>query len=333
MSKREFTKYPHHVDPYKKHRITDEELDFLQELQKEMNTQNTWAQADPRIWVIQEPIRKYLDNVETDLRNDPDTVEILNQIADGAELYVDDIHMETPQQLYHTIQSIIKNDDLEEQYQVELIRDYRVLIHGRNDLGEVVWDASLDNIEKIGMLSIVEWVMEYTIHHAELRYFVKELYLHPGIFFLTYRDGVNYLEKYESKYDKDVRLYAMSPKDLFTDCSPEIKKLFDILHTVDFSKKNRKIYISGKISGTDDYLERFAAAEKKFSEQGYEVVNPAYEGTKLKDASYEDYMELSFQLLKDCDIIYMLKDWRTSPGANQEYGYALAKDMEIQFEK
>ena len=333
MSKREFTKYPHHVDPYKKHRITDEELDFLQELQKEMNTQNTWAQADPRIWVIQEPIRKYLDNVETDLRNDPDTVEILNQIIDGAELYVDDIYMATPQQLYHTIQSIIKNDDLEEQYQVELIRDYRVLIHGRNDLGEVVWDASLDNIEKNGMLSIVEWVMEYTIHHAELRYFVKELYLHPGIFFLTYRDGVNYLEKYESKYDKDVRLYAMSPKDLFTDCSPEIKKLFDILHTVDFSKKNRKIYISGKISGTDDYLERFAAAEKKFSEQGYEVVNPAYEGTKLKDASYEDYMELSFQLLKDCDIIYMLKDWRTSPGANQEYGYALAKDMEIRFEK
>ena len=54
MSKREFTKYPYHVDPYKKHRITDEELDFLQELQKEMNTQHTWAQADPRIWVIQE---------------------------------------------------------------------------------------------------------------------------------------------------------------------------------------------------------------------------------------------------------------------------------------
>jgi len=55
MSKREFAKYPYHVDSYKKHRITDEELDFLQELQKEMNTQHTWDQADPRIWVIQEP--------------------------------------------------------------------------------------------------------------------------------------------------------------------------------------------------------------------------------------------------------------------------------------
>lgn len=132
MSKREFTKYPYHVDSYKKHRITDEELDFLQELQKEMNTQHTWAQADPRIWVIQEPVKKYLDNIETDLRNDPDTVEILNQIADGAELYIDDVHMATPQQLYQAIQNIIKGDDLGEKYQVELIHDYRVLIHGRN---------------------------------------------------------------------------------------------------------------------------------------------------------------------------------------------------------
>lgn len=214
-----------------------------------MNTQHTWAQADPRIWVIQEPVKKYLDNIETDLRNDPDTVEILNQIADGAELYIDDVHMATPQQLYQAIQNIIKGDDLGEKYQVELIHDYRVLIHGRNDLGKIVWDASLDKIERNGMLSIVEWVMGYTIHHAELRYFVKELYLHPGIFFLTYRDGVNYLEKYESKYDKDVRLYAMSPKDLFTDCSPEIKKLFDILHTVDFSKKIEKFIFLEKFLG------------------------------------------------------------------------------------
>ena len=144
MSKREFTKYPYHVDSYKKHRITDEELDFLQELQKEMNTQHTWAQADPRIWVIQEPVKKYLDNIETDLRNDPDTVEILNQIADGAELYIDDVHMATPQQLYQAIQNIIKGDDLGEKYQVELIHDYRVLIHGRNDLGKISKFGSVD---------------------------------------------------------------------------------------------------------------------------------------------------------------------------------------------
>ena len=326
MSKKEFTKYPHHTDLYAKHRITDEELDFLQELQKEMNTQDTWYQGGQCIWVIQESKKRYFDDIDTDLRNDPNTVEILNQIADGTELYIDDIHMTTPQQLYTTIQKIITNDQLEEKYQVELIDDYRVSIRGRNDLGEVVWDASLDKIERN---RIVEWVMEYTIHHAELRYFVKELYRHPGIFFLTYRDGIKYLEKYASEYDKDAKLFAMSPRSLFTDCSPEIKKLFDILHTVDFSKKNRKAYISGKVTGTEDYQERFAIAEKELLLQGYEVINPVYEGTKLKNASYEDYMELSFQLLKDCDIIYMLEGWETSPGANQEYGYALAKNIEI----
>lgn len=100
-----------------------------------------------------------------------------------------------------------------------------------------------------------------------------------------------------------------------------------------FSKKNRKVYISGKITKTEDYQERFDVAARELLAQGYEVVNPAYEGTKLENASYEDYMRLSFQLLNDCDIIYMLKGWETSPGANQEFGYALAKAMEIRFEK
>ena len=36
-------------------------------------------------------------------------------------------------------------------------------------------------------------------------------------------------------------------------------------------------------------------------------------------------MRLSFQLLNDCDTIYMLKGWETSPGANQEFGYAISK--------
>ena len=81
-----------------------------------------------------------------------------------------------------------------------------------------------------------------------------------------------------------------SPMDLFTDCSPEIKKLFDILHTVDFSKKNRKVYISGKITKTEDYQERFDVAARELLAQGYEVVNPEYVGTKLENASYEDYM-------------------------------------------
>ena len=36
-----------------------------------------------------------------------------------------------------------------------------------------------------------------------------------------------------------------------------------------------KIYISGAVTGTEDYMERFEAAEKKLTEAGYSVINPA----------------------------------------------------------
>ena len=94
-----------------------------------------------------------------------------------------------------------------------------------------------------------------------------------------------------------------------------------------------KIYISGAISNTDDFMERFAKAEKELTEQGYSVVNPAKVNAQLpEDTIYEEYMKMSFCMLDMCDGIYMLKCWKKSCGANREYGYALAKDMIIMHE-
>ena len=94
-----------------------------------------------------------------------------------------------------------------------------------------------------------------------------------------------------------------------------------------------KIYISGAITGTDDYMERFSKAEKELEEQGYSVVNPAKVNAQLpEDTSYEEYMKMSFCMLDMCDGICMLKDWEKSCGANREYGYAMAKDMIIMYE-
>jgi hypothetical protein len=42
----------YHKDETEKHEITGEELEFLYNLQKEMNTQDHVSQADPRFWVI-----------------------------------------------------------------------------------------------------------------------------------------------------------------------------------------------------------------------------------------------------------------------------------------
>lgn len=95
-------------------------------------------------------------------------------------------------------------------------------------------------------------------------------------------------------------------------------------------KQSIRLYLSGPISGTDDYMERFAEAEEELAEQGYNVINPAkvLEGLPA-DFAYEEYMTLCMGLLTACDAIYMMEGWRNSIGSNREYGYALARGMNI----
>ena len=94
-----------------------------------------------------------------------------------------------------------------------------------------------------------------------------------------------------------------------------------------------KVYISGKITGNDSYMEEFSKAQKKLEERGYSVLNPAATCATLpEDTEYEDYMRIALNLLDMADIAYFLKNWKDSKGANREYGYALAKEIKIIFE-
>lgn len=86
-----------------------------------------------------------------------------------------------------------------------------------------------------------------------------------------------------------------------------------------------KIYLSGPVTGTDDYLERFLEVEEKLIAKGYSVVNPAAVNKMLPaDTTYEEYMKMSFCMLEMCESVCMLNGWEKSCGANREYGYALA---------
>ena len=94
-----------------------------------------------------------------------------------------------------------------------------------------------------------------------------------------------------------------------------------------------KIYISGAITGTDDYIERFSKAEKELTAKGWSVVNPAKVNAQLpEDTTYEEYMKMSFCMLDMCEAIFMLKEWSKSCGANRELGYAMARDKIIMYE-
>lgn len=97
-----------------------------------------------------------------------------------------------------------------------------------------------------------------------------------------------------------------------------------------------KIYISGAITNNPNYKEDFERAED-YLQREYpksEIINPALVNSFLpKSTTHEEYMRMSFCMLDMCDSIYMLGNWQKSCGASQEYGYALAKDKIILFER
>ena len=94
-----------------------------------------------------------------------------------------------------------------------------------------------------------------------------------------------------------------------------------------------RIYISGAISNTDDFMERFEKAEKELTDQGYSVVNPAKVNAQLPSyTDYEDYMRMSFCMLSMCEAIYLLRGFEKSCGAKRELEFAKSEDMEIIYE-
>lgn len=91
-----------------------------------------------------------------------------------------------------------------------------------------------------------------------------------------------------------------------------------------------RIYISGKITGTTDYMERFAAVEKGLQYKGHTVVNPAkVNGQMPEDMTWEEYMKMSLCMLELCSAIYMIDGWQDSPGAIMEHAEAVKRDMLI----
>ena len=89
------------------------------------------------------------------------------------------------------------------------------------------------------------------------------------------------------------------------------------------------IYISGAITGTSDFQERFQRAEDKLRAMDYEVINPARVNAQMPELTWEQYMQMSITMLSMAHGIMMTSGWQNSRGACMEYGYAIAKGMRI----
>lgn len=88
------------------------------------------------------------------------------------------------------------------------------------------------------------------------------------------------------------------------------------------TKKPISVYISGKITGNENYKTDFLEAEKLLNKNGFDFMNPVYLGEALeaviKSPTHEQYMRTCLEGLLKCDAILMLPNWQYSEGAKVE---------------
>ena len=78
------------------------------------------------------------------------------------------------------------------------------------------------------------------------------------------------------------------------------------------------VYISGPITGVENYWEAFEAAMDNLSGLGYVVLNPAALPQGLTD---EQYMQIDMAMINVADAVYFLPGWENSKGATLERAY------------
>ena len=101
----------------------------------------------------------------------------------------------------------------------------------------------------------------------------------------------------------------------------------------------KTIYISGKITGTDDYEDRFKKAEMELRSRGFNVLNPVKVGKWIerhlapKIPTWVEYMKQDIKAMMSANCIYMLKGYRESKGARIELFLAKILQYEIIYEE
>jgi ribosomal protein L13E len=80
----------------------------------------------------------------------------------------------------------------------------------------------------------------------------------------------------------------------------------------------KKIYISGRVTGDDDYVKKFRAAARRLEEAGSRAENPVNFVTEREKAVWQKAMRVALRIMTFCDGVALLPDWQESKGAGIE---------------
>lgn len=191
-----FWEEKYHDDTTERHDITKDEIQFLIELQKELNTQDCYGQAEPKYWVIKDYDKVYGSDL-----NNPDGIAIFDSDG-GSTIYEGSIPMFGISETITEIMETLEKDEY------ELSDEDKENIESSYDS-----DSLISELEELGFS-----VCEYQIVPKESN------------FFFTQKAAQDHLRMNDYHYTNEAHSYA------HTVWRSKEEKLWDILRKVDWSK-------------------------------------------------------------------------------------------------
>ncbi len=190
-----------HDDTVSKRALTEEDICFLKDLQKEMNEQDHFGQADPRFWVI-----KGTERIWGSEDGDPCICRPDGEPLTGWEEYRDLID-ETVKKLYGS-----------EGCEAKLCKGNYIEVYVDGEETDTLFYVD----------DVAEWLKEHDVDARASTYEdVGRVY--PDTLFLTYRDACEHLKANYYHYSDDAYPYAMTAwRD------PTCEKLWKILQEADW---------------------------------------------------------------------------------------------------
>ncbi len=217
----------YHEDTTEKHSLTVEEIQFLLNLQNEMNTQDHLGQADPRFWVIKGTEKEY--GIETGYEDGSDLVDSENSTTHATDM--------------ESVAEYIKDNLLDEINGLDGVDRKIELIEGIfHPCIRISWkeDDFEDYVEFNNMEEVAEWLNEQGYEYRVANYKnVSRIY--PNTMFLTQKAAEDHLRANYYHYSEDAHTYAMTSwRNL------ETESLWKILQEVDWESLLPKLEKAGQ---------------------------------------------------------------------------------------
>lgn len=215
----------HHDDLTAKHAISCEDIQFLSELQKELNTQSAMGNAQPVFWAIKESKTETATEDDYDICSAYIAEDIYHSIADFVNA-ANDPNDNLLERINEQSSSEITEIQLLDDGSCQLLLEHDKLprkYHSLKDLVELLHDN--DYPEDLSQLIYEKYVSR----------------VNPSPIFLTHRAAQAHLTQYDYNYAKDAHAYALTATR-----SPEFEQALNLIRTINWDAllPTRRQYIA-----------------------------------------------------------------------------------------